>query len=151
MKNITINIPDDYEIKIIKKEEKKEPIIKTYQDLIDNSVKITGYYMSGSEIYDYDIYCACDDNVDVALSKKVAKSMQAMAMISQLMPFYGGEITNEEWKKYKLKFVIERYHNEINLTNCHSTYYFLAFHTKKQRNDFFKYNKQLVKDYLMID
>lgn len=30
-------------------------------------------------------------------------------------------------------------------------YHFLAFHTREQRDNFLKYNEQLVKDYLMID
>jgi len=30
-------------------------------------------------------------------------------------------------------------------------YVFLAFHTGQQRDDFLKYNEQLVKDYLMIE
>lgn len=151
MKTVTINIPDDCEVKIVKKKE-KNPIIRTYQDLIDNSVKITGYYMSGGEIYDYDINCACDDNVDVALSKKVVKSMRAMAMISQLMPFYGKEITDEEWETRILpKFVIRKNQNRICSDINYTVYCFLAFHTSDQRDDFLKYNEQLVKDYLMID
>mgnify|MGYP005967294557 CR=1 FL=1 len=32
----------------------------------------------------------------LAISKKVAKLMLAMAQISQLIPYYGGEITDEE-------------------------------------------------------
>lgn len=151
MKTITINIPDGCEVQIVKKEEKKKSIIRTYQDLIDNSVKITGYYMSGGEIYNYGICCACNDNVGFASSKKVLKSMRAMAMISQLIVYYGGEITDEEWENDERKFVIEKYHNEINLTHYYGTYYFLAFHTSDQRDDFLKYNEQLVKDYLMID
>lgn len=153
MKTITINVPDDCEVKIIKKEEKKKPIIRTYQDLIDNSIKITGYYMSGSEIYDYDIYCARDDNVDVASSKKVAKSMRAMAMISQLMPFYGKEITDEEWENPKIeKYTLKRGHSDMILKySVFCDYSFLAFHTAEQRDAFLKYNKQLVKDYFMID
>lgn len=52
------------------------------------------------------------------------------------------------------KFTIERdftyvdsIHRDIGTTN----YHFLAFHTAEQRDDFLKYNRQLVKDYLMID
>ena len=68
------------------------------------------------------------------------------------MPYYGGEITKEEWRNDKLiKHTIER--NCISAVVCEtfSWYNFLAFHTKQQRDDFLKYNEQLVKDYLMLD
>lgn len=48
------------------------------------------------------------------LPKKHAKSALAMAQISQLIPFYGGEITDEEWKDSDMKkYVITRDCNEI--------------------------------------
>lgn len=153
MKTITINVPDGCEVQIVKKEEKKKSITRTYQDLIDNSVKITGYYMSGGEIYNYGICCACNDNVGFASSKKVIKSMRAMAMISQLIVYYGGEITDEEWENPSIeKYVLNRYNSDMILKcNVFRGYSFLAFHTAEQRDAFLKYNKQLVKDYLMID
>jgi hypothetical protein len=153
MKTITINVPDDCEVKIIKKEEKTKSIIRTYQDLIDNSVKIIGHYMSRGKIYDYDICCACDDNIGFASSKKVAKSMLAMAMISQLMYFYGREITDTEWKDSRIKkYTLTRNGgNKILKSRAFCDYSFLAFHTSDQRDDFLKYNERLVKDYLMID
>lgn len=153
MKTITINVPDGCEVQIVKKEEKEKPIIRTYQDLIDNSVKITGYYMSGGKIYDYGIWCACNYNVGFASSEKVAKSMRAMAMISQLMPYYGNPITNEEWENPRIeKYILNRgFSDEILKYSVFCDYSFLAFHTAEQRDAFLKYNKQLVKDYLMID
>lgn len=33
----------------------------------------------------------------------------------------------------------------------HGVFEFLAFHTIEQRDEFLKYNEQLVKDYLMIE
>lgn len=79
--------------------------------------------------------------------------MLAMAMISQLMPYYGGEITKEEWKNdNKYKYIITFYKERIITVDwIDNNYYFLAFHTKEQRDEFLKYNEQLVKDYLMID
>ena len=48
MKTITIQIPDNCEVQIIrKKEEKKKPVIRTYQDLISNEIKIKGYVVDG--------------------------------------------------------------------------------------------------------
>lgn len=41
-----IKVLDDCEVQVVKKEEKKEPIIRTYQDLIDNEVIIEkGYWI----------------------------------------------------------------------------------------------------------
>lgn len=151
MQTITINVPDGYEVQIVRKE---EPVIRTYQDLIDNAVKIkVGYWIELNS----NIHKTCDfifdSNKDrnVAASEKVAKSMLAMAMISQLIPFYGGPITDEEWKNDSIKHVIGKYMNDMDVTWHKHEYYFLAFHTKEQRDEFLKYNEQLVKDYLMID
>lgn len=153
MKTITIQVPDGCEVQIIRKEEKKEPVIRTYQDLIDNEVKISGYWISyNSKVEEF---CRnqviAPDNKDVAASEKVAKSMLAMAMISQLMPYYGGAITDEEWNSIENKYVIGRLDNKIATSYYYRSYFFLAFHTKEQRDNFLKYNEQLVKDYLMID
>lgn len=77
--------------------------------------------------------------------------MLAMSMISMLMPHYGGAITDEEWKDgSKIKYTIGRFKHTLEGLSFH-TYYFLAFHTSEQRDNFLKYNERLVKDYLMID
>lgn len=77
--------------------------------------------------------------------------MLAMAMISQLMPYYGGEISSEEWADESIaKYTIRNVKNQIVCENFFNFYYFLAFHKKEQRDEFLKYNEQLVKDYLMI-
>ena len=157
MKTLTIQVPDDfkvpegYEIKIVKKEEEK-PVIRTYQDLIDNNIQIEGYWTAGGNLDRWTLDYACFNSMDVAASKKVAKSMLAMAMISQLIKYYGGEITDEEWDDGNItKHVIERIGNDINTDYYSNSFYFLAFHTAEQRDNFLKYNEQLVKDYLMVD
>ena len=154
MQKVTINVPDGYEVQIVKKEEKKESVIRTYQDLTDNSKCISGYYIDKSSNIRYIAGLAFKENRNTAISEKVAKSMLAMAMISQLMPYYGGEITDEEWNdNYKSsKYVITKQGNNcIDVNTYFARYHFLAFHTEKQRDEFLKYNEQLVKDYLMID
>ena len=154
MKTITIQIPDDCDIKIIKRKEKKEVIIRTYQDLIDNDIKIKGYIIDGhSCINSVHKTCACYLDKRIAASEKVAKSMLAMAMISQLMPFYGGEICDAEWADSRIeKYILYRDgSNTIFKNSVFYNYYFLAFHTSEQRDNFLKYNEQLVKDYLMLD
>lgn len=78
--------------------------------------------------------------------------MLAMAQISQLMPYYGGEITDEEWKNGNInKYVIEAKYDYTIKYIKNSLRVFLAFHTEEQRNSFLKNNERLVKDYLMLD
>lgn len=154
MKTIQITIPDGCEVQIVRKEEKKEPVIKTYQDLIDNRIKISGYWITGSShLEQYQQCILTEDERNLAASEKIAKSMLAMAMISQLMPYYGGEIAEGEWEdSTKYKYIIVLNKGKITKrewTTCN--YYFLAFHTAEQCDEFLKYNEQLVKDYLMID
>lgn len=159
MKQITITIPDDCEIQIIEqskenKEDKKDNKIKTYQDLIDNKIMFNGYYIDiHSNAYRSCLITANKHNILYPSSEKVIKSMIAMAKISQLMPYYGGEVTDEGWKDiHKEKYIIANYKGDIiKYSWTTANYYFLAFHTEEQRNEFLKYNEQLVKDYLMID
>lgn len=150
MKTITIEIPDDCEVKIVKKEEK--PVIRTYQDLINKSVKIKGCYIDyASKLQPVISDLATGDRKNIASSEKVAKSMLAMAQISQLMPYYGGEVTDKEWSMETDKYIITRIGNKIKADHCNHYHYLLAFHFASQRDEFLKYNEQLVKDYLMID
>ena len=154
MQKITINVPDDCEVQIVRKKEKEEPVIRTYQDLIDNEVIIEeGYWIDeDSKICSTHCYSSMSSDKNMAASEKVAKSMLAMAMISQLIPYYGGEITAEEWRntsitKYSLLATSNGIIKFVPLTG----YHYLSFHTPEQRDEFLKYNEQLVKDYLMID
>jgi hypothetical protein len=77
-----------------------------------------------------------------------------MAMISQIMANdienFGGVITDEEWENDEHKYVIHKCDNRITTISIVSSYYFLAFHTEKQRDLFLKKYPQLVKDFLMI-
>lgn len=154
MKTITIQVPDGYEVNIVRKEEEKEPIIRTFQDLIENKAICKGYYINTysdiETISDGKFESMYDRNI--AITKEIAKSMLAMAMISQLMPYYGEAITDKEWNNRSItKYSIERDENKIIFEEYRSSFHFLSFHTKEQRDEFIKYNKQLVKDYLMIE
>lgn len=153
MKTITINVPDDCEVKIIKKKGIKEPIVRTYQDLVDNKFIVNGFKISEESNIFPTIGVACVSDKNIFRSEKIAKSTLAMAMISQLMPFYGNKVTDEEWEDSRIKkyTLIRDCSNIILKDNVFREYSFLAFHTAEQRDDFLKYNKQLVKDYLMID
>lgn len=159
-KEITIFIPDGYEIdedlssfdKIIFK--KKERQIKTWDDLISKKVPIGTVVIShSSSINEMVDYWRFDKNHDenLFINKKYAKSSLAMSQISQLLPYYGGAITEEEWEDENIfKYNIERYKNTVYLDGHSTMYTFLAFHTEEQRDSFYKNNKQLVNDYLMI-
>lgn len=143
---------EDYEISEQSGEEiiilrKKKPTPK-WEDL----ERLSGYYIADNCIIrPASNIIANGENKNVFLSEKHAKSVLAMAQISQLMPYYGGEITDEEWENSSPKYIIDRYGNMINITFHTNAYYFLAFHTEEQRNKFLKNNEQLVKDYLMIE
>lgn len=153
MKEVIIQIPDNCEIQIIKKENKK-PIIKTYQDLINNQVECGGYYINTFSTIKEFSGRRFASNVDrnLAATKKIAKSMLAMAMISQLIPYYGGEISTKEWNNLNInKYVIYKCKENIHASVTNYHYFYLAFHTKEQCDEFIKHNEQLVKDYLMID
>lgn len=134
---------------------KIEQEVRTWEDLIGKDRPKTQVWVSSTD---------CEIVVDKISSKilksdrfefideKHAKSALAMAQISQLIPHYGGIITDEEWADNGiLKYVIYRTSGDITL-NCNiCAHDLLAFHTEEQRNNFLKYNERLVKDYLMID
>lgn len=86
-----------------------------------------------------------------------AKRAIAEAQISQLMPYYGGEITPEEWRDktipkfaYVKKCGFEMF-DVIKLVVTCDCYHFLAFHTTNQASEFFENNKEIVMDYFMMD
>lgn len=144
---------EDYEISEQSGEEiiilrKKKPTPK-WEDL----KRISGYYIvENCIIRSATNVITNGENKNVFLTEKHAKSALAMAQISQLMPFYGGEITDEEWMDIGFaKSVIFRQGNEIGFQGNRKLYGFLAFHTREQGDAFLKNNKQLVKDYLMIE
>lgn len=148
-----VDIPDGFEIDkenstlelIVFKE-----IIKT---LTFKDIKhINGYYINThSDICEID-QANDSTNRNVFLTEKHAKSALAMAQISQLIPHYGGEITDEEWNNQDIpKFVLSRNGNDIKSDTLWYTYEFIAFHTKEQRDAFLEYNEQLVIDYFMLD
>lgn len=114
---------------------------------------ISGVFIgTGSEFFEASGAPVSNNNRNVFLTEKHAKSALAMAQISQLIPYYGGEITNDEWKDSSIrKYIIFRKMSYVGRCEAYSNYEFLAFHTAEQRDEFLKNNEQLVKDYLMIE
>lgn len=159
MEDLKIVVPTGYEIdkenstfELIKF--KKLDEIKTMEDLHDSEIKFTGYYIDTSAFVERGgcINHSFENN-NVFLTEKEAKSVLAMSQISQLMPYYGGAITQEEWYSHNkiTKYTLERVDNKILKCISNSSYYYLAFHTEEQRDNFLENNEQLIKDYLMLD
>jgi len=153
---LKINIPEGYEIDRENSSfncitfRKREHPVCIWEDIsyiegtfIDNQSKLvkTGRRLD-----------KCGDR-NIFTFKKHAKAALALAQISQLMPYYGGEVTNEEWESDEWKYSILMERNEI--VFCSSTHikYLIAFHTEEQRDRFLSFpeNVQLVKDLYMVD
>ena len=162
MKELKVEAPKGYEID--KENSTFECIkfklkgIKTWNDLCvaslnSDEVRVKGYRIDYySDIYGTNRLIARDYSRNVFLTEKEAKSALAMAQISQLMPYYGGVITDEEWSDSDTtKYVITKYEGQSALEITILWYHFLAFHTEEQRDDFFEHNYELVKDFLMIE
>ena len=161
---LQIEIPKGYEldkenstsfnVRFKKKEENEEPKGITWEDLIGKYVPRGSAYISSiCEIGEINKYWAFGSNEkNLFIDSKHAKSALAMSQISQLIPYYGKAVTDEEWSNKDMsKYCIARYKNDILIQHCLMEYRLLAFHTLKQAEDFLEYNKQLVYDYLMID
>ena len=142
---------DDNQIVIMFSEDKKKEV-KTWDDLIGVKKPIDSKYIGTLSDVDgaVGVFTRLDKNVFI--NEKHAKSTLAMAQISQLVPYYGGAITDEEWSNINImKYVIVRMEGKLDCAASFGEYIFLAFHTAEQRDKFLKYNEQLVKDYLMLD
>lgn len=162
MKQVVIEIPDDKDIKwidnvltLVDKGDNRK--IKTYNDLIRHKVVINGYRFDAinNTLISTEVIA---NNADKNLpeSEKVAKAILAMAQISQLMPYYGGEVTeldwnNEEIRKYYITKRIDITTNYAVISRGETVdeYYFLAFYSRLERDLFLENNGQLVYDYLM--
>ena len=158
-KYFKVECPDGYEIdkenstleRICFKKIEQE--VRTWEDLIGKYVPRGSAYIEDCQIGEINRYWAFGSNEkNLFIDSKHAKSALAMAQISQLMPYYGGAITDEEWVNEDMnKKCITRYGDNILMQDCILTHQPLTFHTIEQAEDFLKYNKQLVYDYFMLD
>lgn len=152
MKELKINIPEGYEIDTENSTFeciKFRPIAKVWSDI----ERIRGKFIDNiSNIKS--IECRkSDDDKNVFISEKYAKSALAMAQISQLLPYYGGFFTDSEWQDSKVKkYCIIRTRGDIEFVENTFTYRFIAFRTSEHRKKFMSRpeNVQLVKEYLML-
>lgn len=166
MKELKIEVPKGYEIdkdnstfeciKFKKKQKKQE--IKTWDDLceagaISDEIRLSGFCLGGDSI----IWTAHrlrvnNRNRNVFATEKEAKRARAAAMISQLMPYYGGVITDEEWSNADIpKYSLTRIGYTIETDFCLQEHHLLSFRTEEYRDEFLENNEQLVKDFFMID
>lgn len=130
---------------------KTEQGVKTWEDLIGEQIPDGSKWIDDEGEID-DVYGKFDSfDKCVFIDEIHAKSALAMAQISQLMEYFGGKITDEEWSNINIiKYVICRNSEGIS-RGCYTfNYDFIAFHTAEQRDKFLKYNEQLAKDYLML-
>lgn len=157
---MVITIPEGYEIdkenstfECIKFKKIKE--INTWKDL----PKLQGFFICGDSSInklneDWHDTSTSDKNINIFINKKYVKASLALAQISQLMPYYGGEITDEEWKNYNiLKYGVVINREEITHIRYNRVRAIIAFHTEEQLNRFLSFpeNVQLIKDFYMID
>lgn len=153
---IRVTIPKDYEIdtehstfECIKF--RKKHIINTWRDL----KFIQGYFIENDSIIEKleEVIERSYEDKNVFAYEKYAKAALALAQISQLMPYYGGEITDKEWSNDGWKYSITI--DDKGIINNTSTVHLkeiIAFHTEEQRDRFLSFpeNVQLVKDFYMI-
>lgn len=155
-KEVKIQVPEGYEIdkenstfEHIKFKKKNE--VNTWKDI----QHINGIFIevNSNLIPIMGDRLRCKEDKNVFYSKKYAKAALALAQISQLMPYYGGEITNKEWLNERPKYSIIMIGHEVCVTDTWKTRYPISFHTAKDRNKFLSFleNVQLVKDFYMVD
>lgn len=156
-KEIKIDIPEGYEIDKENstfeciKFKKKSKEINTWKDI----EYLSGYFINNqASIIETPEIPREGDDKNVFVSEKYAKSALALAQISQLMPYYGGEITDEEWKDPSIpKYNILCGLGDIIGTVDYNVKHITSFHTREQRDKFMSIpeNIQLVKELYMVD
>lgn len=147
-KDIKITIPEGYEIDMEKSTFerivfKKKTIINSWEDL----EKINGVFI---DYYSNIQNCEAlpqDENRNMFLNEKYAKSALALAQISQLLPYYDSKV---DWYKVTDKYCLVRIGSSILIETWQSSYHRLAFNSREEAKRFLKYNEQLVKDYFML-
>lgn len=154
-KEVKIQVPEGYEVDKVNSTFECIKFKKKTEVCIWEDIKcISGIYIDSSSKLITAHGCLRDYmDKNLFYSEKHAKASLALAQISQLMPYYGGEVTDEEWKNDEWKYcvLIDKfgiyYHTAVKVK------YLVAFHTKEQRDRFLSFpeNVQLVKDFYMID
>lgn len=160
MKELNITIPEGHEIDLENSDLASGKIV--FKPTIPKAWRHQNHNMSGyciGMMSEIDIIENVDSkserNHNVFATEKHAKAALAIAQISQIIANderFGGPVTIDEWKDDTInKCVIEFYDGEID-TDCYSSsYHFLAFHTREQRDLFLEENRDLVEAYFMLN
>lgn len=161
MSKLTIDIPEGYSgIDKEKSDFDKGIIVFKKKKKIpwrDSGPKVTGFYIATDNIIHEKtlpvVWIKCNHNIFA--TEKQVKAVQAMAELSQIMANderFGEPFTDEEWEDSDVvKYVIERFNNEIQLESYYNAWYFLAFRTWEQRDLFYQENLDLIRQYYMLD
>lgn len=158
--NNRITIPDGCSVRqegnviYFEPKEEKEGEVKCWKDF--KGWDLEGYvFTADSGIKDVCWINVGDGPIDVARTEAHCRAMLAMAMISQLKPYYGGDITEEErnnmdlskygiyWSANRKGFCVGVYQEVLSTL--------LTFHSKEQAEEFIENNRDLLLDYFMID
>lgn len=148
-KEIKIQVPEGYEIDKEKSTFerivfKKKKVINSWEDLKNIKGVFINYTSIIQEVRESILD---DDNRNVFLNEKYAKSALALAQISQLLPYYN---SNVNWDRSTIKYCIARTGNKLYIDTWQSLYNPLAFNSREEAKRFLEYNEQLVKDYFML-
>lgn len=158
-KELKIQVPEGFEID--KKNSTFEKIVfkkiepKKWRN--DSNAQLGGYFINSKSEIAYHSGFNTQYNYNLFANKKLAKSALAIARISQIMAYdsrFGGVVTIEDWSDSALdKYVINRdcINNQITISLAGCSYKFLTFHEMKQAKLFLEENRDLVRDYFMID
>lgn len=154
-KEVKIQVPEGYEVDKVNSTFECIKFKKKTEVCIWEDIKcISGIYIDSSSKLITAHGCLRDYmDKNLFYSEKHAKASLALAQISQLMPYYGGEITDEEWENSDLKYCIGVRKNSIELYTTIRLKDLVVFRTKEQRDKFLSFpeNVQLVKDLYMVD
>lgn len=148
-KEIKIQVPEGYEIDKEKSTFerivfKKKKVINSWEDLKNIKGVFINYTSIIQEVRESILD---DDNRNIFLNEKYAKSALALAQISQLLPYYN---SNVNWDRSTIKYCIARTGNKLYIDTWQSLYNPLAFNSREEAKRFLEYNEQLVKDYFML-
>ena len=142
-KQITYATPENRDILLKRlKEEGYECELGNYGKRVTNIFKIKTY----------------DDLPNHKLSalpynEKFQKHHESVIKITMLLPYYGGEISDQEWNNIDQEKFIIQYSNKFKsliVTKSSDIRCLLAFHTFERAKDFMENNRELIRNYYML-
>ena len=129
------------------KEELTKKEITCWEDL--KSIK--GFYVdSDARIRPIMAASANSNNKGVFVTEKQAKSVIAMAQLSQLLKEYNGDWV-PNWESTSNKYVIKRSYKTCLVDSYCNTYYFLTFQTRAEAERFYDFHRLLIHQYYQLD